>query len=191
MTVSLVLPAAAADRPNIIFFLADDMGMGDIRAYDSTSTIPTPNMDRLAREGLRFSDAHTPASVCTPTRYGLLTGRYPFRSTLKDVVLRSAYDEPLLRSEHETLAALLKRAGYRTAAFGKWHLGMKWTNKAGNGVAKPGVGTSQRSVVVLNLDAPSALLGFELGGILGHEFLRSYVLRIDLARAEVGLRPID
>lgn len=154
MSVCLGLSAEAASKPNIIIFLADDMGMGDIRAYDATSKIPTPNMDRLAREGLRFTDAHTPASVCTPTRYGLLTGRYPFRSALKDDVLRSAYGAPLLKKEHETIASLLKRAGYHTGAFGKWHLGMQWVNKAGDGAAKPGVGTSQFTTTDVDFTKP-------------------------------------
>jgi arylsulfatase A len=141
-------------RPNILFFMADDMGLGDVRVYDPSSTIPTPHMDRLAAEGIRFTDAHSPSSVCTPTRYSVLTGRYPFRSTLRDAVLRSAYDPPLLDAAHETVAGLMQRAGYRTAAFGKWHLGMSWTNAAGAGVARPGVGASRFSTRDVDFTRP-------------------------------------
>jgi len=129
-------------RPNIIFFMADDMGLGDVHIYDRTSRIPTPNMDRLAHEGIRFTDAHSPSSVCSPTRYSVLTGRYPYRSILEDRVLRSAYERPLLDASYETVPELMKRAGYHTAAFGKWHLGMSFSNKNGDGPALPAVDTS-------------------------------------------------
>jgi arylsulfatase A-like enzyme len=129
-------------RPNIVVFLADDMGLGDVRAYHPASNIPTPNLDRLASEGIRFTDAHSPSSVCTPSRYGLLTGRYPFRSRLRGAVLTSAYEPPLLTGEPETVAALLQRAGYATAMFGKWHLGMDFAARSG-GVARAGVDTSK------------------------------------------------
>lgn len=125
-----------AGRPNIIYLMADDLGLGDVQAYDSTSTIPTPNMNRLAREGILFTDAHSPAAVCSPTRYSVLSGRYPLRSRDYESVLRSAYDEPLLRHDQESLASMMKRAGYATAAFGKWHIGMNWVNKAGDGIAR-------------------------------------------------------
>lgn len=128
-------------RPNIILFVADDMGQGDVRAYEPKSTIPTEAMDRIAAGGIRFDHAYAPSAVCTPSRYALLTGRHPFRSTLADAVLRSAYDPPLLDRRHETIAGLLSRAGYRTAAFGKWHLGMRWSNRAGDGVAAAPRGT--------------------------------------------------
>ncbi len=86
---------AAESAPNIIVILADDMGYGDPHCYNPASRIPTPNMDRLAAEGLRFTDAHTPAAVCTPTRYGFLTGRYCWRTRLQNMVLWSEYEEPL------------------------------------------------------------------------------------------------
>ncbi len=147
-------PAEPPGNPNIIVFLADDMGMGDIHAYDESSTIPTPNFDRLAAEGRLFHNAHSPAAVCTPTRYGLLTGKYPVRSRLKDTVLRSAYDAPLLDPGEETIAGLLRRAGYSTAAFGKWHLGMKWNNRDGNGIAQPGVETSEFTTADVSFNRP-------------------------------------
>jgi len=138
--------------PNIILFLADDMGMGDIKAYDDTSTIPTPNMDSIASQGIRFMDAHSPAAICTPSRYAILTGRYAFRKNTG--LVRSAYDEPLLEPKYETVAGLLRRVGYATAAFGKWHLGMNFSNKAGTGVARPGVGTTHFSTKDVDFTKP-------------------------------------
>lgn len=107
------------------------MGYGDVGCYNDRSTIPTPQMDGLARQGMRFTDAHTPSSVCTPTRYGLLTGRYCWRSRLKQGVLWG-FDHPLIEHDRETLATLLKRHGYATACVGKWHLGLGWTTKDGH-----------------------------------------------------------
>ena len=117
--------------PNIVIVLADDMGWGDPQPYQPESKIPTPNIDRLAREGMRFTDAHSPSSVCTPTRYGLLTGRYAWRTWLKSSVL-DGFGPPLIDPKHDTIASMLKRAGYRTAAVGKWHLGMTWLDKQGS-----------------------------------------------------------
>lgn len=113
----------ADDRPNIIVILADDMGSGDVQALNPASTIPTPNLNRLAAEGMTFTDAHTPSSVCTPTRYGLLTGRYCWRTRLKSGVL-NGYGEPLIEADRTTLAEFLKQQGYATGIVGKWHLGL-------------------------------------------------------------------
>ena len=133
--VALLAPALSAansaPRPNIIVLLADDMGYGDPRCYNPASKIPTPNMDRLAAQGLRFTDAHTPAAVCTPTRYGFLTGRYAWRTRLQNMVLWSEYEEPLIEPTRETVARGLQRAGYRTAAIGKWHLGLNFAQPGG------------------------------------------------------------
>jgi arylsulfatase A len=115
--------SAAAERPNIIVILMDDMGYGDVRAYNAASKIPTPSLDRLAAEGMRFTDAHSPSSVCTPTRYALMTGRYAWRSRLKEGVLWG-YDRALIEPGRLTLPSLLRRAGYATAGVGKWHLGL-------------------------------------------------------------------
>lgn len=114
--------------PNIVFILADDLGIGDPRCYNPDSKIPTPHMDRLAIEGLRFTDMHTPSAVCSPTRYGLLTGRYAWRSRLKSGVLWG-WSPPLIEPGRLTLPAALKRQGYRTAGFGKWHLGLGWVTR--------------------------------------------------------------
>lgn len=116
-------------RPNIIIIMADDMGYGDPTCYNADSKIPTPNMDRLSREGVLFTDAHTPSSVCTPTRYGLLTGSYAWRSSLKKGVLWSGYDNPLITPEQPNLAKLFKEAGYTTGVVGKWHLGINFLQR--------------------------------------------------------------
>jgi arylsulfatase A-like enzyme len=112
--------------PNIIFILADDMGYGDIQAYNPRSKIPTPNLDRLAKEGMRFTDAHSGSAVCTPTRYGVLTGRYCWRTRLKRGVLWPPNDKPLIDQDRLTVASLLKEGNYHTACIGKWHLGIEW-----------------------------------------------------------------
>ena len=122
----------ASDKPNLVIIMADDMGYGDPRCYNSESKIPTPNIDQLAAEGMLFTDAHTPSAVCTPSRYGLLTGRYAWRSRLKKEVLWSGYDDPLIFPEQSTLASLLQRHGYATAVVGKWHLGLNFMEKQGN-----------------------------------------------------------
>ena len=122
----LLLPLAAlpADSlPNIVFILADDMGYGDVEALNPRSKIPTPNLNRLAGEGMTFTDAHSPSAVCTPTRYGLLTGRYCWRSKLTRGVL-NGYGRPLIETDRPTVASFLKDMGYSTGIVGKWHLGL-------------------------------------------------------------------
>ena len=114
---------AAVKPPNIVFILADDMGYGDVHALNPRSTIPTPNLDRLAAQGMTFTDAHTPSAVCTPTRYGLLTGRYAWRTRLKSGVL-NGYGAPLIEEDRPTVASFLRQRGYHTGMVGKWHLGL-------------------------------------------------------------------
>ncbi len=128
-----LLTGAAANLPNIVVILADDLGYGDVGVYNSESKIPTPHLDRMASEGVRFVDAHTPCGVCSPTRYGLLTGRYPWRSELKQQVLWP-WDKPLIERERLTMGGMLKQKGYKTACFGKWHLGWEWTTTDGSKV---------------------------------------------------------
>ncbi len=111
--------------PNIIYVLADDMGYGDIAALNPEGQIRTPHLDRLVAEGMAFTDAHTTSAVCTPTRYGILTGRYNWRSTLKRGVL-GGYSRALIDGERETVASMLQKQGYHTAFIGKWHLGWGW-----------------------------------------------------------------
>ena len=115
--------AAYAAKPNIVFVLADDMGYGDVQALNSRSRVPTPNLNRLAGQGMTFNDAHSPSAVCTPTRYGVLTGRYCWRSRLKRGVL-NGYSAPLLESGRLTVAGMLRAEGYHTSVVGKWHLGL-------------------------------------------------------------------
>lgn len=137
LPVMLVLAAAlpAADKPNILFILCDDLGTGDVRLLNPEGRIATPNMDRIGREGVVFTDAHTPSSVCTPTRYGTLTGRYNWRTKLQNGVL-GGLSPRLIEQDRLTVAAMLKQAGYHTAAVGKWHLGMDWVVKPGQTVAE-------------------------------------------------------
>lgn len=116
------LPACAAEgqRPNIVVILVDDMGYGDPACFNSKSKIPTPHIDSLARDGMRFTDAHAPGPLCHMSRYGLMTGCYPFRTDV--TVWRK---QPLIEPGQTTIASLAKSQGYRTAMVGKWHLGFK------------------------------------------------------------------
>jgi arylsulfatase A-like enzyme len=109
--------------PNVVVILADDLGIGDLGVYNSESKIPTPNLDAFAASGMRFTDAHSPSAVCTPTRYGILTGRYSWRTRLKQGVLWGE-DVSLIDVDRLTVADLMHNAGYATGAFGKWHLGL-------------------------------------------------------------------
>lgn len=118
------------EKPNIIYILADDLGYGDVSAYNSEGKIRTPNIDTLAFAGMRFTDAHSPSSVCTPTRYSILTGQYCWRSRLPKGVL-SGYGRALIKNGQQTVASLLKERGYTTAVIGKWHLGLDWVVKEG------------------------------------------------------------
>ena len=123
-------PPAAPRKPNIVYILADDMGYGDLACQNPKSKIPTPNLDRLATQGVRFTDAHAPTAVCTPTRYAVLTGRYCWRSRLQRGVL-GPWGETLIESGRLTVASLLKEHGYDTACIGKWHLGWQWPTRDG------------------------------------------------------------
>ncbi len=130
MALGILLCGCAPEEdpafPNIIYVLADDLGYGDIGAFNPDSKIATPFLDDMAAAGMVFTDAHTSSSVCTPTRYGILTGRYNWRSTLKRGVLWGK-SKALIPKERETVASLLQKAGYHTAFIGKWHLGWDWT----------------------------------------------------------------
>ena len=144
-TAGLAAPrwlAAAATTPrlpNIVYIMADDMGYGDVGCYGAKK-IRTPHVDQLADEGIRFTDAHTPSAVCTPTRYGVLTGRYCWRSPLKEGVLWSGYEPLLIEPGRMTVASMLKAKGYATASVGKWHLGFgrEKPDKQYSGLLEPG-----------------------------------------------------
>jgi len=115
------------NRPNIVLILADDMGYGDIQKFNPTSRIPTPNLNSLAEGGMCFDDAHTNSAVCSPSRYGILTGRYAWRTPLKHGVLKEPdNNKPLIQPDRLTLAGMLKKINYHTACIGKWHLGIEW-----------------------------------------------------------------
>ncbi|MBK7927005.1 MAG: sulfatase-like hydrolase/transferase [Bryobacterales bacterium] len=122
-TSALAATAAPARHPNIIVILADDFGWGSLNCYGADPRlVRTPNIDRLATEGVRFTDANTPSSVCSPSRYALMTGRYCWRTSAKSGVL--GITSPLhIEPDRLNMASLLKSAGYSTAAIGKWHLG--------------------------------------------------------------------
>ena len=118
--------AAEALRPNIVYILADDLGYGDVHCLNPEhGKIATSCMDRLVSQGMSFSDAHSSSAVCSPSRYGILTGRYNWRSRLQKIVLLP-YDEPLIAKGRLTVPKFLSRQGYQTAAIGKWHLGWQW-----------------------------------------------------------------
>ncbi|MCC6394429.1 MAG: arylsulfatase [Bryobacterales bacterium] len=119
---------AAPQKPNIVYVLADDLGWGDLHCYNPLSAVPTPNADHLASQGVRFTDMHSPSAVCTPTRYGILTGRYCWRSRLKEGVLWG-YSPNLIEPGRMTVASMLKAQGYYTAGVGKWHLGLGTAEK--------------------------------------------------------------
>ena len=139
--------AAMADhheaKPNILFILADDLGYGDIGCYNPEAKAPTPNIDRLAREGMRFTDAHSPSTVCTPTRYSLLTGRMAFRNGMKGV-FTGAGGPCLIKEDRLTIAGMLRDQGYTTAMFGKWHIGLTFYDKDGKPITKNGLEAVKR-----------------------------------------------
>lgn len=121
--------AAASNRTNFVIILADDLGFGDVGYLNPESRIPTPNLDALGKDGMAFVDAHTGSAVCTPTRYGLLTGRYAWRTRLKRGVL-NGYGEPLMAADRQTIGTYLRAHGYRTSIVGKWHLGLAFAKTA-------------------------------------------------------------
>ncbi|MEZ6055919.1 MAG: arylsulfatase [Planctomycetaceae bacterium] len=141
----------ATSRPNIVFVLFDDLGYGQPKSYSADSTFPMPNFDRLVREGMRFTDAHSAAAVCTPTRYGVLTGRYPARISQFGVL--TTYSKPIIPKTQPTVASFLKQQGYETACIGKWHLGWNWVD------GKPGKESSVPIGARLT-DGPNAV-GFD------------------------------
>jgi arylsulfatase A len=134
---------SVAARPNIVYILCDDLGYGDVQSLNPTrGKIATPHIDRLAAEGMQFTDAHSGSSVCTPTRYGILTGRYAWRTRLQSGVL-NGMSPPLIAADRMTVAVLLKKHGYETAIVGKWHLGLEfakspWTDPIKDGPVQHG-----------------------------------------------------
>ncbi len=150
--LSVVTDAQAADatrpanRPNIVLFMVDDLGYGDVGFLNPDSKIKTPNLDRLAAQGVVFTDGHTAAGVCTPARYAALTGRYSFRSRLQSRIL-GGYDPKLIEDGRLTLPEMLQKQGYTTAVIGKWHLGMTFPRHEGTPApASPTAGPAPENV---------------------------------------------
>jgi arylsulfatase A-like enzyme len=141
----LLQSVAFAQKPNIVYILCDDLGYGEIQAYNPMrGKVPTPNVNQLAREGMMFTDAHSASAVCTPTRYGLLTGRYPWRTRLQRGVVGPGGHKPLIGKDRLTIGDLLQKHGYATACIGKWHLGFRYNRKSDNaGRRDPGPPGSQ------------------------------------------------
>ena len=138
--------------PNIVYILADDMGYGDVSVNNPESKINTPYIDQLASEGMRFTDAHAPSSVCTPSRYGILTGRYCWRSRLPQGVLQG-YGRALIEKDQLTIGTFLQQHDYETAAIGKWHLGLNWVIKDGyDSVLQINENDEDHAKIIRNID---------------------------------------
>ena len=134
-----------SSRANIVFFFVDDIGYGDASCLNREGKIHTPNIDRLANEGMVFTDAHSSSAVCSPSRYSVLTGRYNWRSTLQKGIV-GLYGDPLIAADRLTVPALLKQHGYHTACIGKWHLGQGWNFEVNEEDFHPGVGPRRAKV---------------------------------------------
>lgn len=150
LTGALRASFAVEAAPNIVYILCDDLGYGDVKCFNPDGKIATPHMDKLAAEGMIFTDAHSGSSVCTPTRYGVLTGRYAWRSRLQRGVL-GGLSPRLIEPGRLTVAALVKQHGYHTACIGKWHLGMDWTRVEG------------KEVTELSIESPDQVWNVEYG----------------------------
>ena len=146
--------SAQTNRPNVVYILADDLGYGDVSCLNPESKIPTANIDRVAREGIVFTDTHSGSAVCTPTRYGIMTGRYCWRSPLKAHVLEG-HSPPLIKKDKLTVVSLLKSEGYRTACIGKWHLGLGWATTDGHSPRPNNLDYAER------IDDGPTVLGFD------------------------------
>ena len=156
---AFMLATVAEAKPNIVYILADDLGYGDVHVLNpERGKIATPHMDQLAKQGMVFTDAHTSSSVCTPTRYGILTGRYNWRTHKQRGVL-NGYSAPLIASDRLTVAGFLKEQGYMTACIGKWHLGLGLPTTDGKAVDKKGASNIDWAGVIE--DGPVSL-GFDI-----------------------------
>jgi arylsulfatase A len=144
-------------KPNIIYILADDLGYGDVNCFNPEGKVATPNIDAMAQDGVMFTDAHTSSAVCTPTRYGILTGRYNWRTSLKSFVL-SGYSKSLIKPGRTTIAVMLKQQGYTTGYIGKWHLGWDWDIKEEDlGQIKNDPGDGEQKVPGMDIDNLSSI----------------------------------
>ncbi len=152
---------APIQKPNVIFILADDLGYGDVRCYNAEAKVPTPHLDRLAREGMRFTDAHSPATVCTPSRYSLMTGQMAFRVPNGGRVFDGIGGPSLIAPGRLTLPAMLRANGYATACVGKWHVGLTFFDQAGQPVRGNGVEAVQRVDFSRRIEGGPVDHGFE------------------------------
>jgi arylsulfatase A-like enzyme len=154
---------ALSERPNIIFILSDDLGYGDVGCYNPESKIPTPNLDKMAKDGIMFTDAHSPATVCTPSRYSLLTGRMAFRTGKGSAVFEGPGGPSLIEDWRLTLGGMLQEVGYTTAVYGKWHVGLTWLDSSGERITGQRVAHSQLIDYELSTPLPDGPLdrGFD------------------------------
>ena len=151
LTLGLACLAQSADKPNVIVILADDMGKDSISAFNPNLGFKTPRIDSLVEQGMSFMDAHSGSAVCTPTRYGLLTGRYSWRSRLKKYIIPK-WDGALIEKDRLTIGSMLQKEGYHTACIGKWHLGMEWTFKTFKGEFPLGNGRTLAKLAAQGVD---------------------------------------
>jgi arylsulfatase A-like enzyme len=178
-TGHMTATAATSEKPNIIFVLYDDLGYGQPTCYRDTSEFKTPNIDRLAKEGMRFTDAHSASSVCTPTRYGVLTGRYPSRIGQYGVL--TTFSSPIIPKTRLSVASLLKQHGYETACIGKWHLGMDWGNIPTGKESSIPVGTRLMS-------SPTSV-GFDT--FYGYTHARNFGMLIEQDQVESNVEEVE
>ncbi len=137
-------PSTLKKKPNIVYLLCDDLGVGDLKAFNTESKIPTPALDRLAAQGLRLTDAHSGSAVCTPTRYGIICGRYAWRTKLQNGVL-GGLSPSLIAPNQSTVPKFLKENGYHSACIGKWHLGLDWKKQQGKSVSDLAIETAEQT----------------------------------------------
>ena len=144
LTLGVSISLSEENRlPNILFILADDLGYGDVRCYNSESKVPTPHLDQLAEEGILFTDAHSPSTVCTPTRYSILTGRMAFRTGMRGV-FTGVGGPCMIGKDRMTIGGMLQNKGYTTSLYGKWHVGMTFFDKDGKPINKNGLEAVRR-----------------------------------------------
>lgn len=160
LVLSLPLLGKVVEKPNILLILADDLGYGDLQCYNSESKVSTPHCNRLARQGMLFTDAHSPSTVCTPTRYSILTGRMAFRLNYKGV-FTGVGGPCLITPERLTLPGMLREKGYETAMFGKWHIGISAFDKDGNPIHQNGLDAVKRIDYARSLKGGPLNRGFD------------------------------
>tara|TARA_R110002096_G_scaffold386921_1_gene581079 strand:+ start:16815 stop:18329 length:1515 start_codon:yes stop_codon:yes gene_type:complete len=149
-----------AGPPNILLVLADDLGYGDVGCYNPDSKVPTPHLDQMARDGMRFTDAHSPSTVCTPTRYSILTGQMAFRLNYPGV-FTGAGGPCLITKDRLTLPEMLRQQGYETAMFGKWHIGLSFLDQQGNPINENGLEAVKRIDYSRSIPDAPIHLGFD------------------------------